>query len=785
LKFILEDILLADLDRFESMDSTNAITIQLGENTLKVPQKNNCIIVRFKSMLNDDNLIILSQKYHDSIFIHILDNASANFNFNMLVNALHIGLSYFNGLELSLKLRKRFNCWVRSLGKNSYIWSELLDKPDYGLELFTKRYWPYFNVNDKDWQNISISVANDEYPNQRDSPNDDTFENIDTDKDYKLEYNISQKYNNFLGYSVLNPSDYPDINKLLDKIELMYDLDLNLLAFEAILRLLITPSSCHIIKNERLWVLVGDQFKEKLLYKDLFMHYMYYAMFILNHEYTVMFSKIRRNYRVIFTHKEALNMPTANNNHMEIDPYIQQLTDVNIIQSVPYYLRCNRYINPISKFEHRFYLATGGALTNIPLYKYNAAVSGSILIPCLSYSELEDSFKDIRFNTSRNISIKINENLYRPVGSTISLTESDKDFMSYLEYFYPSYHSLSDNEYTSQVLTQLDDIKVDDSLNSQGKPEDKLKYNLLSDIDISITTDNYDTFDDIAKIISTQIQANCRHIGDVWIKKVYNISSFKYKIYGPGLIRPIDLFRVPYGPEKMVKKFHCPIVRAWYDGSNNIIDDVHMHYKAIDDYWKSRNTQSIDTDYVEISKCDLDSYQDSDNDKTGYKGINILFSCVSAILSGVNNNYKWFFNSKPCVEVILKYAQRGFTTIINKKEIESLRIYMEKNPRWSNFTKKNIDMIGQVSKKHEFFNPCISNTGIRYKLRKFKKIESQIYSKKMYVGHIDTHTPYDITLNVKCNNKVYIPTINKIHLFADYIEHINNDEFSDGADNDL
>lgn len=778
---------------------TTSFNVQIGDTIVNIPQKNNSLVEKFSGLIQDGNIVLNPHSFHDSIFVIILDNVPMTFNFNLLVETLNIGLTYFNKMEISIKMKKRFTCWVKSLGKYSYTWTELLDKPNYGLELFSKRFWPFFNVECKEWKDISINTLNDEdYPNQADSTSTgvEVSEQTEITKDYKVEYNISQKHNNFLGYAILNPNKYPDMQKILDKLFVLNKLGLKLLMFEAILRLLITPSACHIIKYSTLWKLINPLFDENSMYKELFMHFMYYSMFILNHEYTVMFSQIKRSYRVIFTHPEALNLPQSYKSHIELDPYIQQLTgDKYLVQSIPYYLRCNRYIQPVDVFERRFQLATGGALTNIPLHKYNAAVSGSILIPCISYNELEEDFRRVRFNTARAINtlIKFNSDLYHPIGEDNKLTDDEKDFMSYLEYLYPSYHSLTDVEYVNKVLTKTESVdKIDrtkEIITEESKESDKVvkpKYNLLSDIDISISTDNYDTFDEIAKIIGKQIQSNCKHIGDVWIQKVFTVSSFKYKIYGPGLIRPIDLFRVPYGPEKMVKKFHCPIVRSWYDGSNSVIEDEFNHSNTIDKYWRSRRSDLVNNDYEIIEPNEVPEITEEKNQTTissqYYVGSNILLSCLSAIMSGVNNNYKWFFNSKPCVEVILKYAQRGFSTILTKTEIEALWKYMQNSDRWNQFTKKDMDMCGQVSTEHLFFSPCVVNAGIRYKLRQFKKPSSHIYSKKLYVGIAKTKNTYGIDISVKCNNKVYMPDTNKINLFTEYIENIDNDEFSDGDD---
>ena len=604
----------------------NLITVVLGSKTINIQQKdlalkeNLCDINR----IGTDSILLSKTGFHDAIYMRILDNAHQSVDITQLMEFLIIGHEYFGRLELSVNVNKRIESWVKSLGKYSYTWTELLQKPNYGLEIFVNRFWPYFNVECKDWQHLAGNIRNEDYPNQTDLKDDLKDDSNELSRDYSVEYDLSQKYNNFLGYAVLNPSNYPNIDSVIIKLETLSRLNLKLLMFEAILKLLISPSICHIIKDYRLWELINPLFAESKHYKEIFMRYFYYAMFILNHEDTVMFSQIRRNYRIIFTHEEASLLPQTHTMHIEQDPYIQQLTGESLIHTLPYYLRCERYIQPVSVFERRFHLATGGTFANINLLHHNASVSGSILMPCNFYVELEKDFKRVRFNTKRAVRGEFNDNLYNPIGPD-KLTEDEKDFMSYLEYYYPSYHSLCDSDYVKQVLTKTDDVIKcnEEKKESHVKP----KYNELTDIDIAITVDNYETFEEIACKLGEQIRKNCEHIGKVWIQKVYTASTFKYKLYGPGLIRPIDMFRISYGPDKMVKKFHCPIVRSWYDGCN-----------------LQTNT-----------------------------GSNMIISACFTGLSGVNNNYKWFFTSKPCVEVILKVAQRGFTTICNDKEIKALK----------------------------------------------------------------------------------------------------------------
>lgn len=706
---------------------TSTLTImkvQLGTSQLEFPideKSNNLLIIEVKmrnNMLNPDNQVLFNKLLLtcdiNEIFIYI-----------------NVALSHFELYEINIGIYKKIISWVKKFGKCSYVWNELLNKPMYSLELFNNRFWPYIKTKNKSW----VKIANDvlverEYPNLGTTKSDD----------YDKEIEIASKYNNYLGYEVLNPSEYTDFTNIIYNLSTMLKINMHMFAFECIIKIMVSPDTCDIIKDVRIRPILDEIFAiDKSIY-DVFMYYYYYAVFVLNHEDIVMFSKVKKNYRIVFTHEEALNMYSSHTIHIERDPYIQQLSNISLSKSVVAYTRCKRYIQPVNVFRRRLQLATGHALDNILLENYNAAISGSIIIPCSIYTELEDDFKHVRFDTTRQtkINTKYSDDLYKHTHNN-----EERDFMSYLEYYYPSYHSLKDAEFIKKITKaeqeKLTEMKVDKTIPTK-------KYNKISDMDISITVDNYDTFEDLAMLLYNAIKKNCEDYGDVYIQKIYTAASFKFKLYGPGLIRPIDLFRISHDPCKMVKKFHCPVVRSWYAGCYS--DDI-KYTDELMSYWESK---------ININNSVL-------NTTNNHSGAKFILSCVMTLLSGVNNSYKWFFNSKPCVEVILKYAQRGFSTIINQSETTALINYMETSPRWKNYT----NIIGLLSVKNQFYSPCVNNDGIRHDLREFKK------PCKIYVNNLLTHTiyngktKYDANLTIKTNKNVFKPNYVNIHALYEHI----------------
>ena len=107
--------------------------------------------------------------------------------------------------------------------------------------------------------------------------------------------------------------------------------------------------------------------------------------------------------------------------------------------------------------------------------------------------------------------------------------------------------------------------------------------------------------------------------------------NYKFRISSPYLPHSFELFQIRH-PEffSTVARFHLPIVRSYYDGSN----------------------------------------------------VFILPSCVSACMTLLNIDYKYFAGSKDPIEIINKYRMRGFGTILNDREIVRLVEYSSLVPKW-------------------------------------------------------------------------------------------------------
>ncbi len=680
------------------------------------------------------------------IFNYILDRAEVSTQ--DIINAINAARNFFHEYEPTCKSLTNIEKYISSLSRYHRTWAGLTDKPDYNLTLFANRTLPYFTLECMDWVKANIDALKGDYPAEL---LESKKQNMNKD-DYHEEISMATKNNNFLEWQVLPIDKYPNIELHISNIQVLLKAGLEKQALTMIFKLMLSPRECHIIRYPQIWEILNTYTNKD--FTILVKYCMYYAMYILKQEETLMFSQISTKSRILFTLEEAHSLPTFDNCHIDRSPYIVQLTnDTPIGQTMMFYLHGNRAINSKEEFNRRLLIATGGAFKGVDFKSIGAAITGSILIPCVQRSPLEEGF-DVNWDRSR-------ESSNVPFPYMID-TPTDIAFANFLEYYYPSYVSLNDEDYVKHVLgigsklganervvntTEILplELEYESDIPANTEPvvetptaptagvldleetENKTKrnateYNQLADIDISITTRDVTVFKERALSLYDAIRKNCEHRGPVYIKEVKTIASIKYKVYGPGIPRPMDIFRIPYDPVKMVKKFHVNAVKMFYDGD-----------------------------------------------------VTLLRSCVSCLLSGVGETYKWFSCNKIPADVLLKYAQRGISIILNSKEREAISNYIVASERWSGIVNKlNIKpkkIYCCVTKNHPFFRPGIYDSGIRLGLRSFERSTESLYTNTIVVEKVRQVYPYGEVLTHD-NKKIYMPNM---ALIPAILEHIEND----------
>jgi hypothetical protein len=676
------------------------------------------------------------------LFHKLIKKYVINFNFIDIEDMLNVSslellaFSYFENYKIS----KYFNIIASQYIENSKetdIWKNILLKPDYSYYIFKRRKLPYFHIKDANWKRINIDANNEIY-------------NFDNERN-----KIIKNDNNYISWDVLDFTNNNIINKQILLIKNLFNLGLSFKALHLFINNLLCPTTCHIIKNSSMWEMFKPILTDKNIY-DIINYACCYAMYILKHEELIINNKINFNHRFVFTLDEASSIPDFSKSHIENNPHVMQIIgENNIYSSCIFRLVGNRKINGKATFKRRFNLLTGGIFEGINLKELSASITGSILIPCAHTSPLEELFKDQQTRDSQAKDSQANLQNYEFLKVRDEDSQDQIAFLKYSEYFYPSYKSLTDEEYKKSVSKKNSpnkrinyylkhkQIKYDladaeentDSLGAAvlgiGEPDanssnannanasnaekpdteaPKVSAD-LSDIDLSITGD-IETFIKNTIIIYDAIVKNCK--GEVYIEEVTTHSSFKFKIYGPGLTRPIDVFRIPYHPIRMIKQFHVNCVKMYYT------DELYL-----------------------------------------------LKSCVSTLLSGVSENYNWISCNKIAAQVFFKYIQKGFTIIFKNSEQKILNKYVVENEHLNKiitYLKITPDkMYCSIKYDNVFFRPHLYG-GIRTNL-KYINIEKPYTQNKLQVLQFNPLTKYG-NIKVRSSNKLNEPNYKLLNNYS-------------------
>lgn len=508
----------------------------------------------------------------DSIlFTYLIDQHDGSIS--ELLDIIIKSNEYFDDFDVPMTILNRIEDHIDSL-YNPAFWSMITGSPDYSYILHKNRAYPFDQVESKDWKKVNID-AYDRHVKK----------DIDSD-DYADEKRLI-KNNNYLAMCELPLQEY-DLSNELSTFDKLTKINKRL-AIRYVNILMSNPDKCHIIRYPNIIDYIKDE--------PNFDYFMAFAMYLLKHEETIIFSHINPQSRLIFKHQEVYNWPYLEH------AYITQLSDESYLKSLPFYLVGQRRLTTPEEFQERFKLATHGLFEGFDLNKYSAAITGSILVPCAHVSPLEtlfDTFKD------------------------------------YLEFYYPGYDSVD----------SIETFESDAEMLSENQSAPTVKFNLLSDIDISVTTCETAVLKEF--VIDLHKHFKTKTDQHIYITEVRTLASIKYKLHGPGLPRPIDIFKIHYHPAKMVKKFHFNQVKMFYT------NDLYM-----------------------------------------------LRSCIVTLLTGVGEAYKWFSCNKVAVDVIMKYAQRGFTVILNKSEKEILKKFIKVSKRWQHLS--DYEVFSCIGPNHAFY----------------------------------------------------------------------------------
>jgi len=398
----------------------------------------------------------------------------------------------------------------------------------------------------------------------------------------------------------------------------------------------------------------------------------FYAMRIMYLEELSMYHRKRGKGRFILDINAANQLPDFPQSNIKHSPYMAtKIKCVNFESglSLPMMISGKRGIYPLNVFLDRFDKYTFGILKNIKWSsdRHKSAVSGSTITACAIQNPFEVFFRNVNHyfdeyypskQSKRQIISKKSEDTEQIESITDEIDDEVVDDDELID--------IRIEEIKDQKQKEKENDDSDDDHEDENGIIHKIEY---SDIDLMIEC-KWDVFDEIADEHFQNIRytALCNGFSDS-IQMVKVVTENKHKFVITGLPRDIDIFHIDDIPSVIVK-YHLGCVRAWYDGNN---------------VW-----------------C--------------------FPSFITAAKLGVNMDIRWTSNRKDVRDIILKYFQRGYSTLINENDKKNIIEYINRSKLWPSLKPPNPNHGWRTRRfwrmplfykiKNKMFNPSHSRYGI-------------------------------------------------------------------------
>jgi hypothetical protein len=425
--------------------------------------------------------------------------------------------------------------------------------------------------------------------------------------------------------------------------------------------MIVNPKTCHLVlKNSILNMVMNLPVFQDPEYREIILHCLFYGFYICYKEECIVKACATVSHRFVLNLQAACKLPIYNG-PLESNPYIPltlsndmiNANDVQDIRMKPFRSDNNdRGVYSLWSFKERFRIFTNGLFDDMSFDKIS--FGGSVISACVIRNPLEKLFYDLL-----------------PISK-------DAIFATYMD---PgNSENPGDPEYldTNMQLEKLSaewkrrEIGLRNYFNEYYPSKEVLKFNnleaeeSLSDIDIMVDTVQDDAFNqrtyEIFKHIRSKLtlQLGTKPTEDqLQLIKITTKKSYKYYVTGTAIKRNLEIFRL-YGSPHIggVSRFHFPAVRGIYDGTN----------------------------------------------------VYVLPSLVSFAMTGYFIDYKWMSCAQDTKNLILKYYIRGGLCILNNKEHELIKEYINDNECWKILNKQTREK--QISINDPIFKPRLSHHGI-------------------------------------------------------------------------
>lgn len=519
-----------------------------------------------------------------------------------------------------------------------------------------------------------------------------------------------------------------------------------------ILNILLTSKDyCHLVLNNKKMLKLATPFINK--HKLLFKYTMAYSWFCMYIEECIFKTKSTSNSRFVFDIETAHLLPvffTCMNDIWQ-NPYISLLVNKAVadvtnncmslygIADTKYYGTCN-----LTEFKKRFNLFTTGdpdrnVLNGLKWEKF--AVSGSIMSACLQKeSPLISNVANNDVSESNRL-LMFFQHYYG--GSDIDLmcsTMSIYEFISCAGHVFntiksnlPDYKdgdiTIEPVKSTAVVVTQHFFKERLDDLNNEVVSEYTAEevINLIDTRDDDIVEYFYDLYQTVKKKINKGIRENSKEL-----KEKYSFDKYILKLFTRKTVQG-DI-SIKFKDNDVVKKDYaqsdgetCFYVNDFRDDENKVSDDEnYLVYKVCEGIRYKFTSKKL-------MKC-IELFQVRGNDffsvvgrfhfpcvRSYFQGENVymLPSCITAMMTGINIEYKYFAGTNDPVKIGNKYRTRGYGAIFNRTELKHMAYYnseIDEDSGMYHIPDKNKESLNNMFKPREIsdkiYKPLVYKKGL-------------------------------------------------------------------------
>jgi hypothetical protein len=554
------------------------------------------------------------------------------------------------------------------------------------------------------------------------------------------------------GYSLYKIDDEIDITEkdikyILDEISSEYEF------YSLATSLLISKKYCHLVLN-------NSDFIEKLLkwedifldkeysliekYLPAFQYAMGYSWLALYAEECIKKSRITNDDRFVFTIDQASKLPyfpvKITDKDYRYNPYISllindQILDIeNNLMGVSINPEKKLGVNNLVEFKRRFNIfVTSDQDKDIfeDVDMNNLGISGSVIPACVTkYNPLMDKFNTLdryfkEYYATSDIDIMCN-------------LENDFD---YINKFHTFFDKINENCQKYGAKAEYRNVKiaaliVNETFIRKNIVDETLDYEfILTNLDNENVKNKFYT-----KYREYKIKENFKFVNEPKWKNV------RYNDYFD--IVPVDNIRIVFARTKKdwenywktvkeskkseeeknaeddleeIEKEYYNKSEEFEDGSNEFIDDDNILFKVFEnikfkvkssilnhefEFFKIKYPTSFFSTVANFHLPCVRGYYDCSQ-------VYLLPSCITAAMTLINLDYKYFAGSNDPIEIINKYRLRGYSIVLNDSEKIRFISYSSKVEKWNKLyeninirDKDNVKSIyGYISPNNIFFNP--------------------------------------------------------------------------------